>query len=405
MMNYYQILEIPESANLYEIKSAYKRLAMQFHPDRNPGDGEAEERFKQVNNAYQVLSDLQSRTQYDIQISFQQYQQTATYTDSTNSYSSSYRNGRYRNPYHKEQNGNNGNTYEERRKAEKQDFAVAILLIVSMLAIIGLYIGVTSYVNMRKADEERAFKEAQLAKARMYLQGENYAACLVEVNSLLESWPTEKEYIDFQDNILNQVRRKADEGYKEGKYFESLQFYKLLLENENIIDKDLKFRVAECYTNQKRYNNAIAVLKEIGRDSPNNINAFYYIAENYLLQNRVEDALTYLEHAQQMAIRYYENQYGEAYAIVLDRSTLPNVHFDIFYMSAQLHYEKGDYEQAAKDCTWAIFLRPETPEALYLKGNSEQGLNKTDEACKNWEKAQSMGFELATQQLLKFCEE
>jgi curved DNA-binding protein len=63
--DYYKILGVARSASADEIKSAYRKLAMQYHPDRNPGDTQAENRFKEINEAYQVLSDAQKRTRYD----------------------------------------------------------------------------------------------------------------------------------------------------------------------------------------------------------------------------------------------------------------------------------------------------------------------------------------------------
>lgn len=61
----YQILGVERSANADQIKRAYRKLAKQFHPDRNPGDAGAEEKFKQVQAAYEVLGDEQRRRQYD----------------------------------------------------------------------------------------------------------------------------------------------------------------------------------------------------------------------------------------------------------------------------------------------------------------------------------------------------
>ncbi len=63
--DYYEILGVPKDASIEDIKKAYRKLALRYHPDRNPGDKEAEEKFKEISEAYAVLSDSQKRAQYD----------------------------------------------------------------------------------------------------------------------------------------------------------------------------------------------------------------------------------------------------------------------------------------------------------------------------------------------------
>lgn len=63
--DYYALLEVSREATAAEIKKAYRRLAMKYHPDRNPGDKAAEEKFKEIQRAYDVLSDEQKRAAYD----------------------------------------------------------------------------------------------------------------------------------------------------------------------------------------------------------------------------------------------------------------------------------------------------------------------------------------------------
>ncbi len=63
--DYYQILGVPRTATEKEIKKAYRKLARQYHPDANPNDPNAEEKFKEINEAYEVLSDPEKRKKYD----------------------------------------------------------------------------------------------------------------------------------------------------------------------------------------------------------------------------------------------------------------------------------------------------------------------------------------------------
>jgi molecular chaperone DnaJ len=63
--DYYEVLSVNRTANEQEIKSAYRRLAVRYHPDKNPGDAAAEEKFKEAAEAYSVLSDAEQRARYD----------------------------------------------------------------------------------------------------------------------------------------------------------------------------------------------------------------------------------------------------------------------------------------------------------------------------------------------------
>lgn len=74
--DYYKILGVERSASEQEIKKSYRKLAMKYHPDKNPGDKQAEDKFKDINEAYQVLSDTEKRSRYDqLGDSYFRYQQ------------------------------------------------------------------------------------------------------------------------------------------------------------------------------------------------------------------------------------------------------------------------------------------------------------------------------------------
>ena len=63
--DYYEVLGVSRTADESELKKAYRKLAMKYHPDRNPDDKDAEEKFKEANEAYEMLSDADKRAAYD----------------------------------------------------------------------------------------------------------------------------------------------------------------------------------------------------------------------------------------------------------------------------------------------------------------------------------------------------
>ena len=63
--DYYEILGVQKTASEDDMKKAYRKLALKYHPDRNPGNKQAEEQFKEINEAYAVLSDKDKRKEYD----------------------------------------------------------------------------------------------------------------------------------------------------------------------------------------------------------------------------------------------------------------------------------------------------------------------------------------------------
>jgi curved DNA-binding protein len=75
--DYYKILGVPRNADAKEIKRAYRSLAVKHHPDKNPGDKQSEERFKEINEAYEVLGDASKRAKYDqLGASYQDWQRS-----------------------------------------------------------------------------------------------------------------------------------------------------------------------------------------------------------------------------------------------------------------------------------------------------------------------------------------
>src|SRR5574344_2536881 len=99
MEDLYETLGVSKTATQEEIKKAYRNLAFKYHPDRNPGDKAAEEKFKQINSAYSVLGDETKRRQYDSYNSADDYQNAQNYGGSQGQYNNQqgYNNWNYNN--------------------------------------------------------------------------------------------------------------------------------------------------------------------------------------------------------------------------------------------------------------------------------------------------------------------
>ena len=125
MKNYYSVLEVPKNASDDEIKKAYRKLAMQYHPDRNEGDHKAEERFKAVSEAYAVLGDKKKRNQYD-QIGSEGFHQKFSQDDifrdfDINEILSDFGFGsRGDNPFQRQGRGGFGNPFSQRKSPPRK---------------------------------------------------------------------------------------------------------------------------------------------------------------------------------------------------------------------------------------------------------------------------------------------
>ncbi|WP_027003796.1 DnaJ domain-containing protein [Hugenholtzia roseola] len=165
MENLYQILGLPDFASTEEVKKSFKRLALLYHPDRNPNSLTAEETFKVINKAYQILSDPETKHRYDLLLLYVYGKATQAETDET----PAHRDPRYRrrNPYRR--------PYQAAPVVEKDSLSNTQATLISVGAILYIFLFVNSIYNFigqnfySRATE--AYQKQQYEDAIKYLNG------------------------------------------------------------------------------------------------------------------------------------------------------------------------------------------------------------------------------------------
>ncbi|MDW7695116.1 DnaJ domain-containing protein [Flammeovirgaceae bacterium SG7u.111] len=401
MRDYYKILGVSEGATPVEIKKAYKRLALRYHPDRTGNDTKAGEYFKLVNEAYQVLSDEERKMGYDILRRYQILQAEAIVSNAS---VEAERPKRHQRTSQRARTNRGAGRYYDRRKAEKENTAIAFLVILSISFIILFYYMVSTYLENERMEERRAYRASLFSEAQYKYTIKDYEGAVAELDTLLDDMPDNGAAYDLKDRVIDDIGLNAKRSFDDGKYEQALVYYEMLNRLNELRGKDLKFRLGECLEAQGLFEEAIGQYKEILDTNPREIEAHYKIGKVYY--EGVKDlnkAEEFFANASRLAIAFYKTSYGAAYTIVLDPSELSHLHFELFINKARLHLSQGNLEQAHYDCNWALILRPNIALGYLISGNIYLEEGKSVQACLEWAKAISLGNKVALGKKKEYC--
>jgi len=402
MINYYDILGVAESANEKEVKAAYKKLALRYHPDKNPGNPTAEEEFKKVNEAYQVLSDPEKKAGYDLLRNYQYFQQAASYSNPQATYSQTYRASS--STRRRAASSNSRSFTYDARKAEKENFAITGLIIGFLVLLIVVYALVTSIVEYQLEKHELEERTALIQRVDNLFDKGDYRASLIEIDRVIDLKPSFVNAILHKKSMLVDLEAIGEGYYQQKNYKKALACFVVLSEYETIKSKEMAFKIADCFDQQKLYDEAIGRYQELASEYPNDMSPYYLIA-NILAekQDKTDEALIFYDKACKMAVDFYVENYGSAFAVVINPKKLSDLHFDIFFKRGMLRYEKGEYKGCLQDCNWASFLRPKRPGPYFWQAESEWGLGNRVKACHYWSLASELEHSDATDRLQNLC--
>ena len=402
MLDYYKILGIPRMADHATIRSAYKRLALQYHPDRNPNNQAAEEYFKIVNEAKQLLSDPVKKARYDLLLdyAYESAQKKVTET--------SYR------PYYTNQNI--FYSYESAYKFHHapiyridKDYYKVQLLTLTLVAVISIFsIGIfrtSEYLKREKIEKVRAVNEKVLSHAQELYNNGNYRTALNMVINLIHENPIEEKYYHHKESMVATLNSQAILLYQKAHYKKAIENLEILQEYQQPMRVGTWRMIADCYYQLGHFKKALHALEYIRIRDKNNIELIMQIGNIYY--NDMHDtfkALDYYTEAKLLFKEFQRDSYGGAFELIMPTEKVPQLYFDMFMKRAELNMEAGNYEEAITDYNWASYLRADSARAYHFRGICKKKTGKTERACNDWQRAANLGYGYSHNLLKQNCQ-
>ncbi len=379
MTNYYEILGIDQSADSKQIKAAYKRLAMEYHPDRNPGNKQAEEVFKIVNEAYHTLSDPLKKSRHDAH-----FRPAYTVPPAEWPQSRTYRTVK------KDDNDVRKYYRVDRNYYKMQALAVLVFLVLAGVSYIILT--TTTYFSLRKSNKEIAESRKALRYAGTLFSDGRFDDAFNTIHHLKENNPTEFKVNHTRDSLVSELRSMALKKFNERDFAAATTFYLTLRKYEQPVTVETIRKIAMCQYYLGNYKESLQSMVHLHNQYPDNLELVYSIGMINLdnLENPTE-ALRYFTFGTDLFTKNLSRIYGSSFETTMRPADAPDIYFDIFQARAQANMALGHFEDALTDCNRAIHLRPYKGEPYKLRAIANASMRKFAAVCSDITNAKKLG--------------
>ncbi|TXK36387.1 DnaJ domain-containing protein [Pontibacter qinzhouensis] len=359
--NLYTVLEVSPVATSQEIKLAYKRLAVLYHPDKNPGNAQAEEKFKLISAAYQTLSNPTKRARYDQKLQYQrEYQRRA----------------QQHNPY-----------YNPRYHTTRPPASVS-----------------ERHYQSRSGQKRFSKKDLYITVT--------FTACLLLFSLLLKV---------VMDHVTGEDKYKTALSYIEGGKYSSA--HSLLTDAIHFLPKHADAYLTRASLEMNVYENYAAAVRDINRaivfKEDVKAETFYMRGKCHLKLENYRQAEADLLHALKMDSTLYAPylELGELRLFYLKEPQVALGDFNAFLRHSNSgekwvtaltyrgfgHYKLGNYEASEADYRQVLQQDQSNGRVFYLLGQTEMVQEQQDSACVHFNKAYRLGYSAALLELRANC--
>lgn len=382
MVNYYHVLGLSENASPEEIKAAFKRLAVRYHPDKHPDRPEMEEKFKEINQAHQILSDPYEKARFDLKLKYQQFSHSQsrpyTYARSTPGYRPNPRYYRTKVDY--------------RKNAIATAYAFGITFLIAIVVMSGVW-AKKSYDD-HLHEKEMISRRATFEDAKHKFDDGDYQEAFEMMSNLNFFYREEDDMKEFKSTMIDEIILKGSESYRDGNYQAAISLFELVqqFQPKNPF-YEVKKKLADAYREIGDAQKAIDIWNGFLVSEYETIATLVKIAE--INRDQLNDLNLALDHyiiAHRLAIKRYKTFYGEGYPLVINQKYVPKSHYDLYSGLADIYLRLDDTEMALKAADWNKYVWPDSSDAYITSGYAYLKLNDQINACNEFSEALKRGW-------------
>ena len=380
MASYYQILGVSEHASQAEIKIAFKQLAVKYHPDKNQSDPGMEELFKEVNHAYQILSNPYEKARYDIKLKYGTYQ--PNHTPSPPRYAPGRKGGRTQ---YSEPKVN----YRENWIATAYAWGFTFIVAIVIMGIVGI----KNYFDEIKREELLAQRRLEFEDVKKLYASGQIRQSLELINGLGTFFEPEKDMAIYKDHMYDSLLLNGNTSYFDQDFKNAIFYFELIEAYAPSKPIQIKSQLATAYKETNQPYKSIKKLKELLILNYRTLDIYMSLAEIYRDQlNDLEEAKRYYEIANEQTTQNYRAVYGDAFPLIMDGKYLPSAHYFLYLNLASIYLESGDPEKAIKATKWNVRMWPDSAANYIVAGKGYLALEKKSQACQQFRIAKRLGY-------------
>ena len=390
MATFYQILGVDHSATPAQIRAAYKKKAMLYHPDHNPGSKEAEEMFKLVNEAYHGLSDPIKKTRYDSQFTIS-YATAADYRREANKMK-----------YYQWQRMQQKHYVIDKEYIKIQGLAFLVFTVIAGFCF--AIIHSAQYYSEQQQHEQFLANTNALKHVDTLFNTGKYDEAFKTIYQLKKEDPSEFRYNYARDSLIHSLRSMAKQKFDTQDFPQAVGYYLILKKYEDPESFETIRQISLCQYYLGNYQEALHALKQLHNLRPYNMELVYRIGMLNLekLENP-EEALYYFSYGKKIFKENLTEIYGAAFEVVMNPVDAPDIYFDLFEARARANIQLKNFEEAVTDCNWAVFLRRERGNPYLLRAAANAELRNFDRLCTDLSKAKKLGAPDTETMARRYC--